>query len=129
VLTSRCASRSKYAGVCAPVGRCSADVKGDACGAAYSSFNWWAKLILCTECGNTQSSTAASQRVRSHLETLASMQAMDQGWSALIGEDWSQGRGAFGGIVAAVSQFRLAETLERGAMRQDFRPRTGEIIC
>ena len=35
-------------------------------------------------------------------ETLASMQARDQGWSAVIGEDWSQGRGAFGGIVAAL---------------------------
>src|SRR5271154_5302090 len=35
-------------------------------------------------------------------ETLASMQAMDQGWGAVIGEDWSQGRGAFGGIVAAL---------------------------
>src|SRR5271169_6586369 len=27
---------------------------------------------------------------------------MDQGWGAVIGEDWSQGRGAFGGIVAAL---------------------------
>ena len=35
-------------------------------------------------------------------ETLASMQAMDQGWSAVIGEDWSQGRGTFGGMVAAL---------------------------
>ncbi len=35
-------------------------------------------------------------------ETLASMQAVDQGWSAVIGEDWSQGRGAFGGMVAAL---------------------------
>lgn len=35
-------------------------------------------------------------------ETLASMQAVDQGWSAVIGADWSQGRGAFGGIVAAL---------------------------
>jgi acyl-CoA thioesterase len=35
-------------------------------------------------------------------ETLASMQAVDKGWSAVIGEDWSQGRGAFGGIVAAL---------------------------
>ena len=35
-------------------------------------------------------------------ETLASMQAVDKGWSAVIGEDWSQGRGAFGGMVAAL---------------------------
>src|SRR5271169_7249920 len=35
-------------------------------------------------------------------ETLASMQTVDKGWSAVVGEDWSQGRGAFGGIVAAL---------------------------
>jgi len=35
-------------------------------------------------------------------ETLASMQAVDGGCSAVIGEDWSQGRGAFGGMVAAL---------------------------
>ncbi len=35
-------------------------------------------------------------------ETLASMQAVDKGWSAVIGEDWSQGRGTFGGMVAAL---------------------------
>ena len=35
-------------------------------------------------------------------ETLASMQTVDRGWSAVVGEDWSQGRGAFGGLVAAL---------------------------
>jgi acyl-CoA thioesterase len=35
-------------------------------------------------------------------QTLASMQPADQGWSADIGEDWSQGRATFGGMVAAL---------------------------
>jgi acyl-CoA thioesterase len=35
-------------------------------------------------------------------ETLASMQPLDRGWRAHIGEDWSQGRATFGGMVAAV---------------------------
>jgi acyl-CoA thioesterase len=35
-------------------------------------------------------------------ETLASMQARDGGWRAVIGEDWSQGRATFGGMVAAL---------------------------
>jgi len=35
-------------------------------------------------------------------ETLASIQAEAKGWSAVIGEDWSQGRGTFGGMVAAL---------------------------
>jgi acyl-CoA thioesterase len=35
-------------------------------------------------------------------ETLSSMQAVDNGWIAVIGEDWSQGRGTFGGMVAAL---------------------------
>jgi acyl-CoA thioesterase len=34
--------------------------------------------------------------------TLASMQPLGGGWSADIGEDWSQGRAAFGGLVAAL---------------------------
>jgi acyl-CoA thioesterase len=35
-------------------------------------------------------------------ETLSSMRAQDAGWSAEIGEDWSQGRSTFGGMVAAL---------------------------
>jgi acyl-CoA thioesterase len=35
-------------------------------------------------------------------DTLASMQARDGGWRAVIGEDWSQGRATFGGMVAAL---------------------------
>jgi acyl-CoA thioesterase len=35
-------------------------------------------------------------------QTLATLQAVDGGWSALIGEDWSQGRATFGGMVAAL---------------------------
>jgi acyl-CoA thioesterase len=35
-------------------------------------------------------------------ETLASMQPRDGGWRAVIGEDWSQGRATFGGMVAAL---------------------------
>ena len=35
-------------------------------------------------------------------ETLASMQPRDDGWRAVIGEDWSQGRATFGGMVAAL---------------------------
>ena len=35
-------------------------------------------------------------------QTLSSMQAVDNGWTAVIGEDWSQGRGTFGGMVAAL---------------------------
>jgi acyl-CoA thioesterase len=35
-------------------------------------------------------------------QTLASLQAVDGGWSAVIGEDWSQGRATFGGMVAAL---------------------------
>jgi acyl-CoA thioesterase len=35
-------------------------------------------------------------------ETLASMQPLDRGWRAHIGEDWSQGRATFGGMVAAL---------------------------
>lgn len=35
-------------------------------------------------------------------ETLASMQTLDRGWRASIGEDWSQGRATFGGMVAAL---------------------------
>src|SRR5258708_13934791 len=35
-------------------------------------------------------------------ETLASMQPLDRGWRAHIGKDWSQGRAAFGGMVAAL---------------------------
>jgi acyl-CoA thioesterase len=35
-------------------------------------------------------------------QTLASMQPSDKGWSAEIGEDWSQGRATFGGMVAAL---------------------------
>jgi acyl-CoA thioesterase len=34
--------------------------------------------------------------------TLASMQPQDGDWSAAIGEDWSQGRATFGGMVAAL---------------------------
>jgi acyl-CoA thioesterase len=35
-------------------------------------------------------------------QTLASIQASEKGWSAVIGEDWSQGRATFGGMVAAL---------------------------
>jgi acyl-CoA thioesterase len=35
-------------------------------------------------------------------QILASMQSQDKGWSAVIGEDWSQGRATFGGVVAAL---------------------------
>ena len=35
-------------------------------------------------------------------ETLASMQPRDGGWRAVIGEDWSQGRATFGGMIAAL---------------------------
>jgi acyl-CoA thioesterase len=35
-------------------------------------------------------------------QTLASMQPQDNAWRALIGEDWSQGRATFGGMVAAL---------------------------
>jgi acyl-CoA thioesterase len=35
-------------------------------------------------------------------ETLASIQPRDGGWRAVIGEDWSQGRATFGGMVAAL---------------------------
>ena len=35
-------------------------------------------------------------------ETLASMQPRDGGWQAVVGEDWSQGRATFGGMVAAL---------------------------
>ncbi len=35
-------------------------------------------------------------------QTLASMQPQDSAWAALIGEDWSQGRATFGGMVAAL---------------------------
>jgi acyl-CoA thioesterase len=35
-------------------------------------------------------------------DTLASMRPLDGDWSAAIGEDWSQGRATFGGMVAAL---------------------------
>jgi acyl-CoA thioesterase len=35
-------------------------------------------------------------------ETLASIKPQGKDWSALIGEDWSQGRATFGGVVAAL---------------------------
>jgi len=35
-------------------------------------------------------------------ETLASMQPQEGGWRAVIGEDWSQGRATFGGMLAAL---------------------------
>ena len=35
-------------------------------------------------------------------ETLASIQPQGKDWSAMIGEDWSQGRATFGGMVAAL---------------------------
>ena len=35
-------------------------------------------------------------------QTLASMQPRDGRWRAVIGEDWSQGRATFGGMVAAL---------------------------
>jgi acyl-CoA thioesterase len=35
-------------------------------------------------------------------ETLRSLRPSDSGWSADIGEDWSQGRATFGGLVAAL---------------------------
>jgi acyl-CoA thioesterase len=35
-------------------------------------------------------------------EILASMHPRDGGWRAVIGEDWSQGRATFGGVVAAL---------------------------
>jgi acyl-CoA thioesterase len=35
-------------------------------------------------------------------QTLASLQPQDKGWRATVGEDWSQGRATFGGMVAAL---------------------------
>jgi acyl-CoA thioesterase len=35
-------------------------------------------------------------------QTLASIQPRQSGWRAVIGEDWSQGRATFGGMVAAL---------------------------
>jgi acyl-CoA thioesterase len=35
-------------------------------------------------------------------QTLGSMQPMSGGWTAVIGEDWSQGRATFGGMVSAL---------------------------
>jgi acyl-CoA thioesterase len=35
-------------------------------------------------------------------QTLASMQPQGTGWSAVLGDDWSQGRATFGGMVAAL---------------------------
>lgn len=35
-------------------------------------------------------------------ETLASLQPEGSGWTAVIGEDWSQGRATFGGLVTAL---------------------------
>jgi acyl-CoA thioesterase len=35
-------------------------------------------------------------------ECLASMQPQNAGWSAVIGEDWTQGRATFGGLVGAL---------------------------
>jgi hypothetical protein len=35
-------------------------------------------------------------------QTLASIQPHDKGFCAIIGEDWSQGRATFGGMVAAL---------------------------
>src|ERR1700679_608634 len=35
-------------------------------------------------------------------QTLASMQPQDNAWGAVVGEDWSQGRATFGGMVAAL---------------------------
>jgi acyl-CoA thioesterase len=35
-------------------------------------------------------------------ETLRSLRSSDAGWTAQIGEDWSQGRATFGGMVAAL---------------------------
>jgi acyl-CoA thioesterase len=35
-------------------------------------------------------------------QTLASLQPREGGWRAVIGEDWSQGRATFGGMVAAL---------------------------
>jgi acyl-CoA thioesterase len=35
-------------------------------------------------------------------ETLATLQPRDDGWRAVIGEDWSQGRATFGGMVSAL---------------------------
>jgi acyl-CoA thioesterase len=35
-------------------------------------------------------------------QTLASMQPANGGWTAIIGEDWSQGRATFGGLVSAL---------------------------
>jgi acyl-CoA thioesterase len=35
-------------------------------------------------------------------QILASMQPANGGWTAIIGEDWSQGRATFGGLVSAL---------------------------
>jgi acyl-CoA thioesterase len=35
-------------------------------------------------------------------QTLASIQPQEKGWRAILGEDWSQGRATFGGMVAAL---------------------------
>ncbi len=35
-------------------------------------------------------------------QTLASIRPQDKGWNAIVGEDWSQGRATFGGMVSAL---------------------------
>jgi acyl-CoA thioesterase len=42
-------------------------------------------------------------------QTMASLRASESGWGAEIGEDWSQGRATFGGLVAALGN----ETMRR----------------
>ena len=51
--------------------------------------------------------------------TLASLTPTDGGWNAIVGEDWSQGRATFGGMVAALGNEAMrrlvpAERLLRG---------------
>jgi acyl-CoA thioesterase len=46
-------------------------------------------------------------------ETLATMQAKDGGWQAVIGEDWSQGRATFGGMVAALGNEAMRRLVPR----------------
>jgi acyl-CoA thioesterase len=46
-------------------------------------------------------------------ECLASMQPQDGGWSAVIGEDWTQGRATFGGLVGALGNEAMRRLVPR----------------
>jgi acyl-coenzyme A thioesterase PaaI-like protein len=47
-------------------------------------------------------------------ETLASMQPQSSGWRARIGEDWSQGRATFGGMVSALCNEAMRRLVPAG---------------